>query len=212
MPDPARLTLFVGAALALLLVPGPAVLYVVTQSIDQGRRAGLVSVGGITSGTLVHIAAATVGLSAVLASSAVAFDAVKYAGAAYLIVVGLRRLLGREPAESVDPQSSRSLGQLYRQGIVVNVLNPKTALFFLAFLPQFVDPSRGAAWEQILLLGLLFALLGCITDGSWALAAGTFGELLRGSARYLRVQRYISGSVFVALGAVAALSAPVKRQ
>jgi threonine/homoserine/homoserine lactone efflux protein len=211
MPDPSRLTLFVGAALALLLVPGPAVIYVVTQSIDQGRRAGLASVGGIFSGTLVHIAAATVGLSAVLASSAIAFDAVKYAGAAYLIIVGLRRLLGREPAESVDPQSGRSLGQLYRQGIVVNVLNPKTALFFLAFLPQFVDPSRGAAWEQILLLGLLFACLGFVTDGTWALVAGTFGELLRGSARYLRVQRYVSGSVFVALGAVAALSAPVKR-
>jgi threonine/homoserine/homoserine lactone efflux protein len=213
VPDPSRLAFFVGAALALLLVPGPAVLYVVTQSIDQGRRAGLASVGGIFSGTLVHIAAATVGLSALLASSAAAFDVVKYAGAAYLIVVGLRRLLGRGAAESVDPQSGgRSLGQLYRQGIVVNVLNPKTALFFLAFLPQFVEPARGPAWKQILLLGLLFACLGFVTDGTWAIVAGTFGEWLRGSSRYLRVQRYVSGTVFVALGAVAALSAPVKQR
>jgi threonine/homoserine/homoserine lactone efflux protein len=212
VPDPSRLAVFVAAALALLLAPGPAVIYVVTQSIDRGRRAGLASVSGIFSGTLVHIAAATVGLSAVLASSAVAFDVVKYAGAAYLIVVGLRRLLGRERAEATDPQSGRSLGQLYRQGIVVNVLNPKTALFFLAFLPQFVDPSRGAAWAQILLLGLLFACLGFLTDGTWAMVAGTFGEWLRGSARYLRVQRYVSGSVFVALGVVAVGHAPTHKK
>ena len=211
MPAPSALAVFVAATLALLLVPGPAVIYVVTQSIDRGRRAGLASVGGIHSGTVVHIAAATVGLSAVLASSAVAFDAVKYAGAAYLIVVGLRRLAGRDRAESTDARPDRTLGQLYRQGIVVNVLNPKTALFFLAFLPQFVDPSRGAAWEQILLLGLLFACLGLLTDSSWALVAGTFGQWLRGSTGYLRVQRYVSGAVFVGLGALAALSAPVKK-
>ena len=211
MPDASRLAFFVGASLALLVVPGPAVLYVVTQSIDQGRRAGLASVGGIFSGTLVHIAAATVGLSALLASSAVAFDVVKYAGAAYLILVGLRRLLTRESSDVVEAAPARSLGRLYRQGIVVNILNPKTALFFLAFLPQFIDPSRGAAWRQILLLGLLFACLGFITDGTWAVVAGTLGEWLRGNVRYLRVQRSVSGSVFVALGAVAAFSAPVRK-
>jgi threonine/homoserine/homoserine lactone efflux protein len=210
VPDPSRLALFVGAALALLVVPGPAVLYIVTQSIDQGRRAGLASTGGIFSGTLVHVALATVGLSALLASSVVAFDVVKYAGAGYLIAVGLRRLTGRERTETSAEPRDRGLGRLYRQGIVVNMLNPKTALFFLAFLPQFVDPSRGAAWRQILLLGLLFACLGALTDGTLALVAGTLGEWLRGNTRYLRVQRLVSGSVFVALGAVAALSAPVK--
>jgi threonine/homoserine/homoserine lactone efflux protein len=210
MPDPSRLAVFFGAALALLVVPGPAVLYVVTQSIGQGRRAGLASTGGIFSGTLVHVALATVGLSALLASSVVAFDVVKYAGAAYLVVVGLRRLAGRERAEGPRTAGGRRLGQLYRQGIVVNVLNPKTALFFLAFLPQFVDPSRGAAWRQILVLGLLFACLGFLTDGTWALVAGTLGDWLRGNTRYLGIQRIVSGSVFVALGAVAALSAPVK--
>jgi threonine/homoserine/homoserine lactone efflux protein len=212
MPDPSRLALFVGAALLLLVVPGPSVLYVVTQSVSHGRRAGIASVAGITTGTLVHIAAATVGLSALLASSAVAFDVVKYLGAAYLIVVGLRRLLGLERAPEERARPTRDLGRLYRQGIVVNTLNPKTALFFLAFLPQFVDPSHGAAWAQILALGLLFAALGFCSDGVWAVVAGTLGDRLRRSRRFPSVQRYVSGSVFVGLGAVAALSAPVKQQ
>jgi threonine/homoserine/homoserine lactone efflux protein len=211
MPDPSHLLLFVGAALLLLVVPGPSVLYVVTQSVSHGRRAGIASVAGITTGTLVHIAAATVGLSALLASSAVAFDVVKYLGAAYLIVIGVRRLAGLERTQDERTRGPRNLGRLYRQGIVVNTLNPKTALFFLAFLPQFVDPSRGVAWVQILLLGLLFATLGFLSDGTWALVAGTLGDRLRRSRRFPGVQRYVSGSVFVGLGAVAALSAPVKQ-
>ena len=211
MPDPSRLALFVGAALLLLVVPGPSVLYIVTQSVSHGRRAGMASVAGITTGTLVHIAAATIGLSALLASSAMAFDVVKYLGAAYLIVVGIRRLAGLERRDEGRVAGSRSLSRLYRQGIVVNVLNPKTALFFLAFLPQFVDSTRGAAWAQILLLGLLFAALGFLSDGAWALVAGTLGERLRGSRRFPQVQRYVSGSVFVGLGAAAAFSAPVKQ-
>lgn len=186
-------------------------LYIVTQSIDGGRRAGLASTAGIFTGTLVHVAAATAGLSALLASSALAFDVVKYLGAAYLIVVGLRRLVGRERAAAQPLAAPRALRLRYRQGIVVNLLNPKTALFFLAFLPQFVDPTRGAAWKQVLLLGLLFACLGFLSDGVWALVAGTLGDWLRGSARYLRAQRYVSGAVFVGLGAVAAFSAPVRQ-
>ncbi|HSB39547.1 MAG TPA: LysE family translocator [Gaiellaceae bacterium] len=210
MPDPSRLTLFVCAALLLLVVPGPAVLYVVTQSVSHGRRAGIASVAGITTGTLVHIAAATVGLSALLASSALAFDVVKYLGAAYLVVVGLRRLAGLEREQELHGRETRDLGRLYRQGIVVNTLNPKTALFFLAFLPQFVEPARGAAWAQILALGLLFAALGFCSDGVWAVVAGTLGDRLRRSRRFPSLQRYVSGSVFVGLGAVAALTAPVK--
>jgi threonine/homoserine/homoserine lactone efflux protein len=211
MPDPSRLALFVGAALLLLVVPGPSVLYIVTQSVSHGRRAGIVSVAGITTGTLVHIVAATVGLSALLASSALAFDVVKYLGAAYLIAVGVRRLAGWERESVLRPRDTRDLGRLYRQGIVVNTLNPKTALFFLAFLPQFVDPGRGMPWLQVLALGLLFAALGFCSDGVWALVAGTLGERLRRSRRFPAVQRYVSGSVFVGLGAVAALTAPVKQ-
>jgi threonine/homoserine/homoserine lactone efflux protein len=209
MIDPGRLALFVAAAVALLVVPGPAVLYVVTQAVDGGRRAGLASVAGIHSGTLVHVAAATVGLSALLASSALAFDVVKFAGAAYLILVGLRRLTGRERAELPEARPRRALGALYRQGIVVNVLNPKTALFFLAFLPQFVDPARGPAWRQILALGLLFSVLGFVSDSTYALVAGTLGGVLRRSRGYVRAQRYVSGLVFVALGATAGLTGRV---
>ena len=210
MPDASRLALFLGAALVLLLVPGPAVLYVVTQSIGGGRRAGLASVAGIHTGTLVHVAAATVGLSALLASSALAFDVVKFAGAAYLVAVGLRRLAGRERLDPVDGVAvPRSHGSLYRQGIVVNVLNPKAALFFVAFLPQFVEPSRGAAWHQVLVLGLAFGALGFLTDGAYALVAGALGDALRRSRAFARAQRYLSGAVFVALGATAAFTGRV---
>jgi threonine/homoserine/homoserine lactone efflux protein len=211
VPDPSHLALFVGAALLLLVVPGPSVLYVVTQSVSHGRRAGIASVAGITTGTLVHIAAATVGLSALLASSAVAFDVVKYLGAAYLVVIGIRRLAGFEPDDEPHHQTRQSHGPLYRQGIVVNVLNPKTALFFLAFMPQFVNPARGAAWLQILALGLLFAALGFLSDSTWALTTGTLGEGLRRSSRFPAVRRYISGTVFVGLGAAAALTGPTKQ-
>jgi threonine/homoserine/homoserine lactone efflux protein len=157
------------------------------------------------------VTAATVGLSALLASSALAFDVVKYLGGAYLVVVGVRRLLGLDRRDGPAASVSRSRGSLYRQGIVVNVLNPKTALFFLAFLPQFVDPRRGTPWVQILALGLLFSVLGVLSDATWALVAGTLGERLRDSSRFPQIQRYVSGTVFVGLGAVAAFTGPVRR-
>jgi threonine/homoserine/homoserine lactone efflux protein len=197
---------FVGAALALLVVPGPAVLYVVTRSIHQGRRAGLVSVAGIHLGTLVHITAATAGLSALLVSSATAFTVVKLAGAAYLIVLGLWTLLARRPDTEIALGGERRLRRVFAQGVVVNVLNPKTALFFLAFLPQFVDRSRGHVTLQIALLGIVFAVLGMMTDSLWALGAGSAGDVLRRSRHFARVQRYVSGSVFVGLGVLAAFA------
>ena len=146
VPSPSTLALFCAAALALIVVPGPAVTYIVTQSIDKGRTAGLVSAFGIASGGLVHVIAATVGLSALLASSATAFTLVKLVGAVYLIAIGIRRLLARSE-DDVEPEAQATAGaprRLFLQGAVVNVLNPKTALFFLAFLPQFVDPDRGS--------------------------------------------------------------------
>jgi threonine/homoserine/homoserine lactone efflux protein len=198
VPDASHLAVFTAAALALLLVPGPAVLYIVAQSMAHGRRAGIAAVAGVHSGTLVHVVAATVGLSALLASSALAFDAVKYAGAAYLIVVGLQRLFGAQ-----HEAAPREAASLYRQGIVVNVLNPKTALFFLAFLPQFAT-----SWRGILVLGLAFSVLGACTDGMYALLAGTFGDRLR---RHRTLQQRLAGLVFLGLGAFAALSAPPQR-
>lgn len=206
MIDTGRYAVFCAAAVVLLLVPGPAVLYVVTRSIHQGRRAGLVSVLGIHLGTLVHITAATVGLSALLVSSATAFTAVKLAGAAYLIGLGLWTLFSRTAEADIALGGERRLRRVFAQGVVVNVLNPKTALFFLAFLPQFVDPHHGHAWLQIALLGLTFAALGLVTDSLWAIGAGTAGEVLRRSRRFALVQRYVSGTVFVGLGVVTALA------
>ena len=206
MPEPASLAVFVLAAVALLLTPGPAVLYIVTRSIDQGRRAGLVSMLGVHAGTLVHIAAAAAGVSAILAASATAFSAVKYLGAAYLVYLGIRRLRHRTPALVPGAPSPRRLGRAFVDGVVVNVLNPKTALFFLAFLPQFVDVSRGRAGLQTLILGLIFVLLGLITDGGYALTAGTAAEWLRGHPRFIASEPWISGGMYVGLGLVAALS------
>ncbi len=207
--DPGSVAVFSLAALAILAVPGPAVLYIVTRSIHQGRGAGLASVLGIHVGTLVHVTAATVGLSAILVSSATAFTVVKVLGALYLIVIGLRTLLSRAGAGAAGPQRPpRQRRRDFAEGVVVNVLNPKTALFFLAFLPQFVHPAQGHASLQILVLGLTFMVLGLVTDSIWALAAGTAGERLRVSRRWAGIQRYVSGSVFVGLGVVTALTGP----
>ena len=201
VPEWSSLGLFMIAALVLLLTPGPAVLYIVTRSIDQGRRAGLVSVLGVHVGTLAHIFAAAAGISAVLAASATAFSVVKYLGAAYLIYIGVRRLLDRTP-----PGAPKRLRRTFLDGVIVNVLNPKTALFFLAFLPQFVTVARGHVGEQILALGVVFVLLGAITDSLYALGAGSAAQWLRGSPRFLVSERWISGSLYIGLGVAAALS------
>ncbi|MGH2635379.1 MAG: LysE family translocator [Actinomycetota bacterium] len=207
MPETHTLLVFAPVALGLLVVPGPAVLYIVTRSIDQGRTAGLVSVLGIHLGSVVHVAAAALGLSAILVSSSVAFGIVKYAGAAYLIVLGVRTLLSKEePTDSPADVPRASLRRIFWQGALVNVLNPKTALFFLAFLPQFVDVGRGEVWLQMVVLGMTFIALGMLSDGTYALVAARAGRWLRSSPRFRRSQRYVSGSVYLSLGAVAALS------
>ena len=208
MPDPTTYGLFVAAGLLLLIVPGPAVLYVVARSVEGGRLAGLVSVLGVELGTIVHVAFATAGLSAIVASSATAFGVVKWLGVAYLVWLGLGRLFSREGGEET-PAAEREgrLTRIFAQSVLVQVLNPKVALFFLAFLPQFVDPSRGAAWAQVMVLGATLALLGLVTDGLYAILGGTVGGWLRRrSAGFHRGERYVSGSVYLALGAAAAAS------
>jgi threonine/homoserine/homoserine lactone efflux protein len=204
VPDPSTLLLFAAAALALIVVPGPAVLYIVAQSIDRGRAAGLVSALGVAAGGLVHVTAAAIGLSSLLVSSATAFAVVKYAGAAYLIGLGLHTLFVRRETPIAAAPQERRLRRIFWQGAVVNVLNPKTALFFFAFLPQFVDPDKGSAALQIGVLGLLFVVLAVVSDSIWALAAGTASERLRRSRRFLALRRYVSGAVFVGLGALTA--------
>jgi threonine/homoserine/homoserine lactone efflux protein len=197
-----HLALFCLASAALAVVPGPAVTYIVLHSVDKGRRAGLAAAAGVASGGLVHVAAATVGLSALVASSALAFTTVKLVGAAYLIVVGIRRILGKDDSEQVQAPPV-PLRQLYRQGVVVNVLNPKTALFFLAFLPQFVDPHQ-RVWPQVAFLGVVFVLIALASDCAYALLADLLAGRLRRSDRGVRVRRFASGGIFVALGVTAA--------
>lgn len=209
MPDASTFALFVVAALVLLVMPGPSVLYIVARSIEGGRTAGLVSVLGVQTGAMVHIAFAAVGLSAILASSAVAFSVIKWLGAAYLVWLGLRQIFGRDEGDKDVAVEPAPLSRVFSQGVIVNTLNPKTALFFLAFLPQFVDPARGEAWTQILLLGATFVILALCSDGLYALLSGTAGGWLRRrmkGATFRRGQRFVSGGILIALGAVAAVS------
>lgn len=208
-----NLGLFASAALALLLVPGPAVLFLVGRSIEQGRTAGLVSILGIHTATIFHVAAAALGLSALLASSALAFSIVKYAGAAYLIWMGFRKLVApARTATAGGPSIARHTNwRLFCDGFTVNLLNPKTALFFLAFLPQFVDLNLGHVAAQIFALGILFTVLGLITDSAYAIAAGTAGSLLRGNESYLRFGRYFSGLLYIGLGITAAFASNGKK-
>jgi threonine/homoserine/homoserine lactone efflux protein len=203
--DP-TLIVFVSAAVALLLTPGPAVLYIVTRSVEQGRIAGLVSVLGICTGTLVHVVAATLGLSALLVSSATAFATVRYIGAAYLIVLGIQTVVRAEPRLPNVGAESSVLTRVFTQGVIVNILNPHTALFFFAFLPQFVNPSAGHVAGQMLALGLLFVGLSATTDSAWAIAAGTAGDWVKQHPRLRSAQRYVAGSALIGLGAMAAVS------
>lgn len=206
MFDSSTLLLFVGASLALLLTPGPAVFYIVTRSVERGRLAGLVSSLGIQVGTMIHIVAATLGLSAVLMSSTMAFSVLKYAGAAYLIYLGIRSFLNGAGGVAVVALGPRNLSRDFLEGIVVNVLNPKSGVFFMAFFPQFVSVERGAAWKQMLLLGLIFVGLAAITETMWALTAGTVGQWLWARAGVQRGVRYFSGGVYIALGLATAFA------
>ena len=211
MPDASTFALFCVAALALLVVPGPAVLYIVARSVEQGRRGGLVSVAGIHLGTLVHVGAATAGLSALLVRSALAFTALKLAGAVYLVVLGMRRLLRPAAAEGAAVERT-ALRRMFWQGAVVNVLNPKTALFFFAFLPQFVEPGRGRVAVQVFALGLTFVVLGALSDGTYALLAGTLGPRLLHQPGAAAARERISGGVCVALGVATAVGVDSPRR
>ncbi len=207
MFDAVNLGLFVVASVVLLVAPGPAVLYIVARSLDQGRTAGLVSVAGVALGSLVHVIAAALGVSALLISSATAFRVVKYVGAAYLIYLGIRRLVGGDDVAAGEAEQT-VLRRVFTQGIMVNVLNPKIALFFFAFLPQFVSPDTGSVALQVLALGFLFVLMGLISDSVYAVLAGTLGTAMRRRAWVGRLQRYVGGSTLLGLGVLAAVGGP----
>ena len=201
------LSLFVLSGLALNLTPGPDMLYVATRSAAEGRDAGIASSLGIAVGCLVHLAMVTAGLSAVLAAVPAAYDVVSYAGAAYLAWLGVRALTSRTPLLDDAAMPPASLARIFRQGVATNVLNPKVALFFLALLPQFVDPSRGSAAMQILILGLIFNTTGTTVNMAVALGASRATVWLRARRSRLSVIQRASGVVFLGLSARLALSA-----
>jgi threonine/homoserine/homoserine lactone efflux protein len=204
MPNFTHLSLFFIASAVLLVTPGPAVLYIIGRSVDQGRRVGLVSVCAIEVGNFMHVIAATLGLSALLLSSALAFGIVKYLGAAYLVYLGLRKLFSDEAAPVTSDAKPQRIARVFRQGVLVAALNPKTALFFVAFLPQFVDPAQGAIAGQMLVLGGLFITMAAISDSLYALLAGTVGHWLKGARPVLSAQRYLVGGLYIGLGLMAA--------
>jgi threonine/homoserine/homoserine lactone efflux protein len=204
VPDRSTFLVFALASLALVIAPGPNLVYIVTRSLSQGRRAGLMSSLGVEAGTLVHITAAAVGLSQLVATSALAFSVVKYAGAAYLLYLGLRALRRREGLDLSAAARPLRLPRVFRDGIVVNVLNPKVALFFLAFLPQFIDPARGTATTQILALGVVFFGIALTVDVLYATVAGALSGWLRRRPAHLRRQRFVVGGVYLGLGISAA--------
>ena len=189
------------AALALNLTPGPDMMYVAARSVADGRRAGIVAALGIGAGTLVHIAALALGLAALLAAVPLAYESLRIAGALYLVVIGLQLLLRRPRADTLQRLAPSPLATVFAQAVLTNVFNPKVALFFLAFLPQFVDPAAGPALAQIVLLGLLFDLQGTLVNVTVALLASGSTARLRANARAVSLLQRLTGAVFVALGA-----------
>jgi threonine/homoserine/homoserine lactone efflux protein len=199
MPEKTAFLTFLIAAFMLNVAPGPDMLYVIGRSVGQGRRAGIVSAVGVFIGCWVHILAAALGIAALLRSSPMAFNLVRYAGAAYLVYLGIRMLVQKIDLSSQQLKAA-SLKSIFRQGVITNVLNPKVAIFFLAFLPQFVDARRGSVALQILLLGLIFNFGGTLLNLTVAYAGGTLGELLRRNQRIARIQRWFTGLIFIGLG------------
>lgn len=205
MPEYSSLLAFIGAGLLLNITPGPDVLYIVGRSIGQGRIAGLVSVLGISTGCLFHVASTALGLSALMLALPVAYDIVRYAGAAYLVWLGLRAIVSTSSPLQVRHVEREALGRVFRQGVLTNILNPKVALFFLAFLPQFTDPTRGPVPLQVALLGLIFIGNGTVVCVIYAVAASWLGEWLKTRYAVATWLNRAMGGVFLALGVRLAL-------
>jgi threonine/homoserine/homoserine lactone efflux protein len=204
MPDANTMILVMAASVVLVVVPGPAVIYILTRSISQGRRAGLASAVGVNAGSAIHVLAAVVGLSVVLASSEVLFSIVRWAGVAYLAWIGLRTLLSTDDAFLEPATDVSSLRHVFSQGVIVNVLNPKVAMFFLAFLPQFIDPTAPNAALQSLVLGMTLVVIGLVSDSVYALLGGSIGGAIRNRPGAARTTRIVSGITYLALAGVAA--------
>ena len=200
-----QVVLFITGAFIIIVIPGPNILYLIARSIHQGRLAGFVSVLGIEAATLVHICAATLGLTSLLLSSAIAFTVVKYAGAAYLVYLGVRKLFERPEERQEELRATEGLKRVFIQGFIVNLLNPKTAMFFLAFLPQFVDAGREHATVQIISFGAILVVLAIIVEVAYVLLSSQLRPWLRGN-RHFSIRRYLAGSAYIGLGLTTALS------
>ena len=199
--------IFALATLMLNITPGNDMLYVATRSTSQGVKAGIVSALGIAGGCIVHLLAAVIGLSAIIANSALAFDIIKYAGAAYLIYLGVKSILSKQNKFSINSNvEKKSLSSLFWQGVLTNVLNPKVALFFLAFLPQFIHPEKGNTSLQILLLGLWFNFSGTIVNCIVALLFGKLGNWLADKQAFIKWQNKVTGLLLIGLGIKVGLS------
>lgn len=210
--DFSTIWLFVIAATTLLIIPGPAVLYIVARSIDQGRKAGLVSVLGVSLGGSVHVLAGAIGVSAILMTSATAFNVVKYLGAAYLIYLGCKTLFSatESSASEIPTVPRKKLTKIFYESVIVEVTNPKTALFFLAFFPQFISPSAGSVPVQFLLLGAVFITLAFISDALYAVLAASIRKWILGSKVNTKLQNRITGYFYILLGVFSAFMSPSK--
>lgn len=200
MPDFSSLLVFVAAGLLLNITPGPDVLYIVGRSLAQGRIAGVVSALGISTGCLFHVAAAALGLTALVLAVPIAYDVVRYTGAAYLVWLGLRAIVSRSSPLDVQRVEPDRLGRIFRQGMLTNILNPKVALFFLAFLPQFTDPARGSVPLQVTWLGLIFIVNGTVVCVVYAIGASWLGEWLRTRYDVATWLNRAMGGIFISLG------------
>ncbi|WP_306030459.1 LysE family translocator [Stappia sp. MMSF_3263] len=200
MIDATTLAAYVAIVLGFVFIPGPATLLTVARATSSGPRVGIATGAGIAAGDLVHTVMAVVGLSAIIATSAMLFSIIKYLGAAYLIYLGIRALFERPATDPAAGMRTIGVGTAFRQAILAEVLNPKTALFFLAFLPQFVKPGNGSAALQLLVLGVLFVLIGLFSTVVFALAAGRLGNFLRRNPTILKWQGKVVGGIYCALG------------
>jgi len=211
MLDTSSLLLFVSASLVLLLIPGPAVLFIVARSVEQGRAAGVASALGLSVGSAIQVIAAAAGLSALVVSSALAFAIIKYVGAAYLVFLALRTLLASSQPAAQAVTRVLPMRRIFTEGVVVNLLNPKLAIFFLAFLPTFVDPARGSPVLQIVVLGSVFVALGTLTDITYAVVVSGARRLAPIGGPGRRAGRTASGLTYLGLGLYTALSSSERR-
>lgn len=206
MPDASTVLIVALASLVLVVVPGPAVIYILTRSVSQGRTAGLASAVGVNLGSAIHVLAAVAGLSVLLASSTYAYTVVKWLGVAYLAWIGVRTLLSDDTEFATPEIEPQSLWRIFTQGVVINVLNPKVAIFFLAFLPQFVDPTGANPALKTLVLGMTLVTIGLISDSVYALIGGGLGDLFRRRPGAARATRLTAGITYLTLAGLAAVS------